>query len=377
MQSPAVRAWIANGALVLASVVVTMLAVEFALAVFHPIPFSIERNMYFVADPYTGFRLKPNSIGEFSDGIPAIANSNGHRSDEIEPLKPPSVLRILVLGDSFTVGASVEQSETYSSVLQRLLNGELQPIDGTEPRMRIEVINAGVGGWHPFQYAQYYEHYGPKLEPDWVIAGLFVGNDVLKVVESVDRLQTAVMGRRVSRQAADDPLVRIRVALHEHSHLARLVFHQARPEFSYHRERCDEFPDFLVKIERGRRNVHRKDSPKLAARVTRTVRQVARIHVLADQAKVRLLVVLLPDENQINPALQKSIFREPELYDVDLPQALLVDQFAAAGIEVLDLLPSFRADPRCLYQNDTHWTPEGHERAAEGIHAAIAERIRR
>lgn len=355
----------------------TLLAIEFALSVFYPIPFSIERNMYFVADPYTGFRLKPNSVGVFSEGIPALTNSNGHRSDEIEPFKPVGVQRILVLGDSFTVGASVEQSETYSSVLQQLLNLDPQRAEGTSLRTRFEVINAGVGGWHPFQYAQYYQHYGPELQPDWVIVGMFVGNDVLKVVGSVDRLMTAVMGRRISRKAAADPLIRWRIALHEHSHLGRLVLHQARPEFSYRREGCSEFPDFLLRIERGRRNVHRKDSPELAVKVSRAVRQIARIKALADQAKVQLLVVLLPDENQINPALQKAIFPEPENYDLGLPQSLLVEQFAAAGIEVLDLLPSFRADRRCLFQNDTHLTAEGHALVAEHIRAAIAERSRR
>lgn len=367
------KSWIANAALALTSVVVTLLAAEFALRAFHPVPFSIEKNMYFIADPYTGYRLKPGSVGVFSGGIPAIANRNGHRSDEIEPFKPVGVQRILVIGDSFTVGASVEQSETYSSVLQRLLNGD--PVYGKGTRF--EVINAGVGGWNPFQYAQYYQHYGPELEPDWVIVGLFVGNDVLKVVDSLDRTMTAVMGRRVSRKAAASPWIGLRVALHEHSHLARLVLHQSGPALSYHREVCDEIPNFLVRIEYGRRHVYRKDRPMLAVKVSRAVQQVARIKRLADQAGVRMLVVLLPDENQINPALQKRVFDDPDRYDLDLPQSLLVEQFGDAGIDVLDVLPSFRADSRCLYQNDTHWTAEGHALVAQQIYRTLLDRFDR
>ena len=109
--------------------------------------------------------------------------------------------------------------------------------------------------------------------------------------------------------------------------------------------------------------------------VATAVRQVAKIKALADLAGIQTVAVLLPDENQINPALQKLVFPKPERYDVDLPQSLLIEEFAAADIEVLDLLPSFRTDPRCLYQNDSHWTAEGQELVAQRIHAAIAGRL--
>jgi hypothetical protein len=54
-----------------------------------------------------------------------------------------------------------------------------------------------------------------------------------------------------------------------------------------------------------------------------------------------------------------------------MPQALLTRTFAAAGVATLDLLPAFLADPRCLYVNTSHWTPEGHALAA----AVLAERL--
>src|SRR5262245_66367982 len=75
----------------------TLGALELGMAIFHPIPFSIETNMYFEADPYTGYRPKPGGIGYYQMGIPAVANGHGHRDVEVPLQKPPGVFRILVL----------------------------------------------------------------------------------------------------------------------------------------------------------------------------------------------------------------------------------------------------------------------------------------
>src|SRR5262249_21262173 len=152
----------------LAAFLLAIGALELGLALFYRVPSSIESNMVFVADPYTGFRLMPGGAGHFQMGIPAVANSHGHRAVEVPLKKPPGVFRILVIGDSFTVGANVRQEEAYPKVLERRLRAAYGP--------RIEVINAGVGGWDPIQYAEYFEHYGREFEPDLVLVGFFVGN---------------------------------------------------------------------------------------------------------------------------------------------------------------------------------------------------------
>ena len=99
-----------------------LLLVELGLHLFYPIPFSLEKNMYFEPDPYTGFRQRPLGSGHYPSGIEAIANSRGHRDDEVQVPKPGGVSRVLLLGDSFTVGANVEMVEAYPRVLEDLLN---------------------------------------------------------------------------------------------------------------------------------------------------------------------------------------------------------------------------------------------------------------
>jgi hypothetical protein len=111
--------------------------------------------MAFMPDPHTGYRLQPGGRGSFVDGIPGVANSDGHRDDEL-PARRADSLRILALGDSFTVGTNVRMEDTWPANLERRLRSE-QP----EP---VDVINAGVGGWAPYQYAQYYQHHGRAFE---------------------------------------------------------------------------------------------------------------------------------------------------------------------------------------------------------------------
>ncbi len=135
--------------LALGSVLFTLALCEAGLALFWPVPHAVDRNMFFESDPHTGYRLRPGGRGFFADGIPANANRHGHRSPDVEREKPPGVFRILVLGDSVSVGASVEQADAWPAVLEALL--------ARETGRRVEVVNASVGGWQPFQYAQYFE----------------------------------------------------------------------------------------------------------------------------------------------------------------------------------------------------------------------------
>jgi len=195
----------------LITIIFSLLLVELGLALVYPSPFSMETNMYFEPDPYTGYRIKANSEGHFND-IPANANSQGLRDKEYPFERTPGVARILVLGDSFTVGARVEAHETYAKQLEDILNSESDAA--------IEVINTGVGGWSPYQYKQYYQHYGRVFDPDVVIVGFFVGNDTYIVHFSEADLRTAVRGRRVSQRAAGRKLTKLKVLLYGNSHLA-------------------------------------------------------------------------------------------------------------------------------------------------------------
>jgi GDSL-like Lipase/Acylhydrolase family len=341
--------------------VLTIGMLELGLAIFHPIPFSIETNMYFEADPYTGYRLKPGGTGHFQMGIPAVANSQGLRDVEVSLRKPPGVFRILVLGDSFTVGANVRQEEAYPKVLEKRLKSVYGP--------RIEVVNAGVGGWDPFQYAQYFSHYGYKFEPDLVLVGFFVGNDTFDDKTSVEQSNMAILGHTVRPEVAARRFINLEVFLYDHSNLARLLLNRGPVvSDSFVRKRCDDFTEQYLAIQRARLPNHLRYNRERRHSALNAVDQIRRIKDLAGEP-VPVIVALLPDENQVNPALQSRVVNATSLsdYDFEMPQSMLVEMFREIGVATIDLLPAVRADSRCLYMNDTHWTPEGQALAASVI----------
>ncbi len=94
--------------------------------------------------------------------IRVSTNSLGLRSPE--PLaKKPGEVRILSLGESSTFGAYVDDKQTYSRLLEQLLNAE-----APEGR-RYRVINGGVSAYSSFQSLMYLKLRGWKLEPDVVL----------------------------------------------------------------------------------------------------------------------------------------------------------------------------------------------------------------
>lgn len=357
----------------LVTCILTVGAIELGLAIFHPIPFSIETNMYFESDPYTGWRLKPHGTGYYQLGIPGNANSHGHRDVEIPLKKPPGVFRILVLGDSFTAGSNVRQEEAYPKALERRLKNTFGP--------QIQVVNTGTGGWEPFQYAQYFEHYGYQFEPDLILVGFFVGNDAFDNQTRAEQLDTAIEGHIVSRDAAADPSIKQKVFLYNHSHIARLLLNRGPvASKSFVRKQCDDFSEQYLLIQKSRLPNHLRDSSEQREKAQNALNQIGRIKDRA--GTVPVVVALLPDENQINKQLQDRLIDRKDIakYDFNMPQSMLVEMFRGIGLPVIDALPAFLADHRCLYMDDTHWTPEGHEFAAsvifDGLTPILAKRMK-
>jgi hypothetical protein len=326
--------------------------------------------MYFEPDPFTGYRLKPGSTGYFQKQIPAQVNKNGHRNELVSVEKMAGISRVLVLGDSFTVGANVEQEQSYAEVLEKLLLRNNQ-----NP---VEVINTGVGGWGPLQYAQYYEHYGQDYSPDLIMVGFFVGNDTYLTTTDTHQLRTAILGRRISRQAASGRFIRLKIFMYNYSNIARLILNKGPTLRDVTRQHCSDFSDQFLVIQRRRMRNHLVKTHSLERKMRISIGNIQKKKKLAERDSIPLIVILIPDENQVNRSLQKALLTDEEIdrLDFDMPQSLLKELFAEADILIIDLLPFFREDSRCLYMNDTHWTPEGHALVAAVIYENISNKLR-
>ncbi len=93
-------------------------------------------------------------------------NGEGFRSDEFDAAKRPGVLRIACIGDSWTFGMNVDQSQTYPARLDALLKAH--PPAGSSG---VEVMNFGVLGYTSFQGLQLLKTRVLSLHPDVLVIG--------------------------------------------------------------------------------------------------------------------------------------------------------------------------------------------------------------
>jgi len=122
-------------------------------------------------DPLLGWRKIANAkythrTSEYS--VTESMNSRGIRGPEYSYVKLDSEYRILVLGDSFAEGYSVEFDNLFSEILKRKLN-----LEGSGC---YQVINAGVGGYSTDQEFLFFQSEGKKYNPNLTIL-LFYDND--------------------------------------------------------------------------------------------------------------------------------------------------------------------------------------------------------
>lgn len=175
-------------AVALASVVLTLLAAEVALRAYYSVRTTRELSRMAettaVSEIHTGigalgpgvrfsnrpnviYELRPNLRGTY-DGRRFHSDRYGFREDrEIALAKPPGVVRIVGIGDSWMWGSGVDNGETY---LDRL--SELLEVDG----IRADVVNTGVWGYNALQQVATLRWKGLAFAPDVVVIGL-CGND--------------------------------------------------------------------------------------------------------------------------------------------------------------------------------------------------------
>ena len=116
-----------------------------------------------------GFVLKPNSqrtqrTAEYV--YTSRTNSLGFRSREIAP-KQQGEYRIMLLGDSFFWGVGVEEADTVAAAIEKA------------GKSRLAVHNFSVVGYNTVQELLVARSYVGVLQPDHIVLGFFVGNDMV------------------------------------------------------------------------------------------------------------------------------------------------------------------------------------------------------
>jgi lysophospholipase L1-like esterase len=145
---------------------------RFALGI-HPLT---KESVVWAYDPELGWWQEPGKTAVFVklDCVqPIQINSHGLRERAIDYAKPVDVFRILVLGDSITVGFEVPPEKVFTRVLEDRLNTK---------GLNVEVINGACRGWGTDQSLIFLQREGLKYHPDLVLY-CYAPNDPLDNTE--------------------------------------------------------------------------------------------------------------------------------------------------------------------------------------------------
>jgi lysophospholipase L1-like esterase len=134
------------------------------------LPSRSHNNLFAVHDPQLGWKLRPGLEVERKNRLFTSLeeiNGEGFRGTALPEEKPAGTRRIVCLGDSHSEAYTVNNDETYTSLLAGLLS----------PGGPVEVLNFGVGGYSTDQELLAYVHHGRRRRPDLVLLQ-FCSNDV-------------------------------------------------------------------------------------------------------------------------------------------------------------------------------------------------------
>jgi len=354
-----------GGLLALASIVVTLVALELGVRLVAPQDVDLyDADKLLRNDTEAGFRLYRARAASHFSGVDVRINSLGFRDREVLLPKPAEVFRILAVGDSVTFGFGVELAETYAKRLER----RLSTLAGGG--RRVEVVNAGLGDTGLDYSLFVLQTRARRLEADLVLVGIVL-NDIYDYEEAA---QGRAAAGRVSRRLRD-----LNYGLLRRSHLY-LVNYLALRSALYRRGLLD------INAIRGHSFLALADSSERQARAWRSsLALLERLVQAGKDARIPLVFVVFPlglqlDEQALQTYRDALGIRVGASALAGIPQRRLADFAAAHGTPLVDLLPAFRASRgewlflrgRSISHDWVHPSPAGHRVAAEEIARALA-----
>jgi len=274
------------------------------------------------------YEMAPDRSGVF-EGMHVRTNASGLRGPAVSQ-DDPHLIRLAVLGDSFTFGFGVEEQDTYPSLIQGTMNDS-----AVANGRRFEVLNFGVVGYSTRDEAIVLKQKGISFHPQGVIIG-YVLND-------------PETDPRPSLHKFFDPPVWWR-----HSHLLRLC-HLG-------------WNSIQVWIDGGGDYQRYLHAP--GGRKWQSVREAFRsIRDTSRKEGAWTLLVIFP----LTPKKSWTDYGYGDLH------AQVAREARSNGFQVIDLLETFRRYPPgdlVLSPTDDHPNALAHHLAAEAISQAVLSRFR-
>lgn len=297
-------------------------------------------------------------------------NSRGYHDEEFFTAGTNDWVGV-VLADSFGIGVV-----PYSYHFTRLAEQKLQQA-WADRHERVALHNFGVAGTGMREYAYILVTEAMACRPNMVILCVFIGNDILEFDltrkktspcfiqdwrsgQTIKRLKAILKEAKKQRGAAPAALDSATTAT------------GAIPDYinDWHLEKPTFSDEAFLKIESDRVGVCDPQNKEVAPYYDAFFESLS---FFGKTLGNKLLIVLIPDEFQVNDELYKRLIRplpNRRDYDRDYPQKRIRAFCEERGWAVLDLLDDLRAaqkQGRVYHLNDTHWNSRGNRVAAEAI----------
>jgi hypothetical protein len=306
-----------------------------------------------------GARLRPNTRSQIlqhslsgRDVLIAV-NAIGLRYSELGP-RTADEYRVLVLGDSITLGDFVPEDETFPRQLEKLTAGRSR---------KIRFINAGLPGVGTMEELYLYEEVRDRVQPDLVLVAMYL-NDAQTAgavyVKSIpppfsksrfltwaaNRVQ--LIGKRFVREQRVQIDPKWREGFRAGRELRTGYMFDSKDAFDF--EIYNAYMDFGLAWNPG--------SWEILDGVVASLQQET------SEKGTRLAIALFPVHLQVMGS-----------YEDHRPQDRCREMCARRGIPYLDLLPAFRAARQAskekLFYDHCHPTPHGYAMVAREILAGL------
>lgn len=322
-----------------------------------------------IADELLGYRMRPSSTIRLrwdSYDYTVKTNSEGFPGPEFTFEKPAGTYRVMTLGDAFTSGEGVDTDRAWPRQLETLLN------EATPDERAVEVINFGVTGYGPNQYAAIVETYAPRIAPDVIVIGFFT-NDFSDVTITGEEFRNSIGFERPNPNCLAGWLTA--------RHLFRYVRVQLLDraiEFTTHRPsaRVDFFSQWQI--------LAAEEPEWLPECVRQVTERLHRIQEIAEAYGIPVVLASVPAPLQVADRedlhwLRPSVLQNIDSFDMDRPQRLVQQLANECGFEFLDLRPPLLevTNQHPYFARNLHWTEVGHTVVARFIAQAIVKRWQR
>lgn len=321
----------------------------------------------FTPVPDFGYRLTPNYIGQaksYEYNHEIRINSIGLRDKEYKIIKPEGTFRILILGDSFVFNYGIPYGKGFDALIEKNLNQNNVDYEYSG----FEVINAGIGGYEPYDELKYYRKYLKQLTPDLVIMGFYEGNDFLNPAFSgvTNKVESNPEMRQFNIGTSRGILEWINDILESRSHLYMFI----RNRLEYLRFKMGLTDHYIPRYLFVGNTRAYKDTRLVFKEIAKEF-----------EKGPELFIFMIPHRITVDKKYREDMLSiydiKPESIDINKPKEeffSLLHDFQIEGIDLTHIF--FQEGASSLYYPiDGHWNVEGNKLTAETLYPLIVEMI--